>query len=71
MYQGNMDKKAGFKTDWRMSPKVMFWNIWIERNQRIFNDKYQTPYQIVVKTKALMGEILNASLLPNNKTKLT
>ena len=61
----------GFKTCWRMIPKVMFWNIWIEHNQRIFNDKYHTPYQITIKTKAILGEIMNASLLSKNKDKLT
>ena len=49
----------------------MFWNIWIERNQRIFNDMYQTPEQIIMKTQALVGEILNASKMSKNKTKLT
>ena len=70
MYQDNLEKKTGFKTCWMTLPKVMFWNIWIERNQRVFKDKAQTPEQIAAKTQALMGEIMNMSLLPKNKTKL-
>ena len=54
-----------------MLPKVMFWNIWIEQNQRIFKNMYQNPEQAVVKTQALVGEILNASKISKNKTKLT
>ena len=49
----------------------MFWNIWIEIKQRVFRDKAQTIEQIAAKMKALMGEIMNTSLLPNNKTKLS
>ena len=49
----------------------MFWNIWIERNQRVFKDKDHTPEQIASKIQALMGEIMNMSLLPKNKTKLS
>ena len=70
MYQGNLDNKTGFKTCWRMIPKVMFWNIQIERNQRIFKDKCQTLEQIVVKTQALMGEIMNASLMLKKRPSL-
>ena len=71
MYQGNLEKKAGFKTCWMALPKVMFWNILIERNQRVFKDKSHIPEQIVAEMQALMGEILNVSLMSKNKTKLT
>ena len=71
MYQDNLEKKTGFKTCWMTLPKVMFWNIWIERNQRVLKDKPQIPKQIVAKTQALMGEIMNVSLMSKNKTKLT
>ena len=49
----------------------MFWNIWIERNQIIFNDMYQNLEQILVKTQALVGDILNDSKMSKNQTKLT
>ena len=54
-----------------MLPKVMCWNIWIERNQRIFKDKAQTPEQIAAKMQALMGEIMSMEHMPKNKTKLS
>ena len=54
-----------------MLPKVMFWHIWIERNQRVFKDKTQSLEQIVAKAQALMEEIMNMLLLPKNKTKLS
>ena len=49
----------------------MCWNIWIQRNQRIFKDKAQNPEQIAAKTQALMGEIMNMEAMPKNKTKLS
>ena len=70
-YQGNLDNKASFKNCWKTLPKVMFWNIWIERNQRVFKDKAQIPEQIAAKTQALMGEIMNMSSFPKNMTKLS
>ena len=48
-------------------PKVFFWFIWNERNQRIFKDKAHSPEQIAFKIQALLGESLRATLLPKNK----
>ena len=70
MYHGNLDKK-GLKNCWLKLPKIIFWHILIERNQRIFLDKAQLPDKIAAKSQALMGEMLNVSLFSKNKTKLS
>ena len=54
-----------------MLPKIIMWNIWIERNQRIFNDKAQGPMQIAIKTQVLMGETIRESRLPKNKNEIS
>ena len=46
------------------------WNIWRERNQRIFNNEAQGPVQVARKTQVLMGETLRESGLPKNKIEL-
>ena len=52
-------------------PKVICWCIWIERNQRIFQDTTQLAWKIAIKVNSLMGEIVSVLKIPHNKAKLT
>ena len=51
--------------------KLVCWHLWIEHNQRIFHNIDQPPEKIVIKTQALMGEVLKTNQISRNKAKLT
>ena len=71
MYKGELDKKKGSRLCWMKIPKVICWCIWIERNQRIFQDKAQPTWKIAIKANSIMGEIVSVLKIPKNKAKLT
>ena len=70
MYTGELDQKNGLRFCWMKIPKVICWCIWIERNQRIFQDTAQPAWKIAIKVNSLMGEIVSVLKIPKNKDKL-
>ena len=68
---GELAQKKGLRACWLKLPKIICWCIWIERNQRIFQNKNQPAWKIVAKTNALLGEVVSISKIPNNKVGLT
>jgi hypothetical protein len=50
------EKKDQISTLWRTLPKFIFWNIWLERNNRLFRETKSSPAQVATKTKAYFGE---------------
>jgi hypothetical protein len=41
-------------------PKFVMWKIWLERNNKLFNEKNWNPIQVATKTKALLSKALDA-----------
>jgi hypothetical protein len=41
---------------WRVLPKFILWEIWLERNNRLFRDLKRSPAQVATKIHALFGE---------------
>ena len=56
---------------WQKLPKIVCWCIWLERNQRIFQNKSQPAWQVSAKIKALLGEVVRNTKIPPNKAELT
>ena len=47
---------------WKICPSIVIWEIWKERNRRIFKSKEQNIDRFLVKLEASIVEVLNASL---------
>ena len=71
MYEGELEHKIGVTTCWLKLPKLVCWCIWIERNQRVFQNKSQPAWKVVAKINALLGEVVSITKVPNNKEELT
>jgi hypothetical protein len=41
---------------WKVLPKFILWNLWLERNNRIFRDSQRSAAIVVTKIQALFGE---------------
>jgi hypothetical protein len=41
---------------WRMLPKFILWELWLERNNRLFRELKRTPAQVATKIQAFLGE---------------
>ena len=39
-------------------PKILCWNLWLERNNRVFRERAGSPVQIAAKVKALLGDLV-------------
>ena len=70
VYKGDISNKKGMKDCWMKFPKLVYWHLWIEQNQRIFQNIVQPPGKIVTNTQALMGEVLKINQISRNKAKL-
>ena len=71
MYKGELAKKNGVRACWLKLSKIVCWCIWIERNQRIFQNRNQPAWKLNVKINALLGEVVSSTTIPNNKSELT
>jgi hypothetical protein len=49
---------------------MIVWQLWLERNARIFRESSSFVAQVVVKTQVLLGECLQSLSLPKNKVSL-
>ena len=70
-YHGELAQKKGVKACWLKLPKIICWCIWIERNQRVFQNKSQPEWKTAAKINALLGEVVRSKKIPNNKAELT
>ena len=71
MYKGELGGKNDVRACWQKLPKIVCWCIWLERNQRIFQNKSQPAWQVSVKIKALLGEVVRNTKIPPNKAELS
>jgi len=39
-----------------MLPKFILWELWLERNNRLFRELKRTPAQVATKIQSLLGE---------------
>eukprot|EP00253_Pinus_taeda_P029236 PITA_29236 len=71
MYPGGT-QNPHIKTAWLALPKITCWHIWLERNQRIFNDKKSDPKITWIKIrchlKDCVGDHLDREDLSNQGT---
>ena len=70
-YHGKLVQKKGVKDCWLKLLKITCWCIWLERNQRIFQNKSQPEWKITTKINALLGEVVRSKKIPNNNAELT
>ena len=70
-YKGELGQKKGLRACWSKLPKIVCWCIWLERNQRIFQNRSQPAWRVTAKINALLGEVVRCTVNPNNKAKLT
>jgi hypothetical protein len=40
-------------------PKFICWKLWLERNNRIFNEVERLPSQVAIKARTLLAEAIN------------
>jgi len=71
MYPGELTKKNGLRACWQKLAKIVCWCVWKERNQRIFLNRHQPAWKVIVIINALFGEVVSRSTLPTNKAELT
>ena len=71
MYKGELEHKKGVIACWLKLPKMVCWCIWIERNQRVFQNKSQPAWKVVANINTLLGEVVSIAKIPNNKEELT
>jgi ribonuclease HI len=71
----HLAKKGLLKTVWMLLPKYVFWNLWLERNNRLFRSVERPPSKVAMKAKVLLGEtlehkpaLLNAQPLDDRET---
>lgn len=62
MYPGGTSQNLQIKEAWLALPKLICWHIWLERNQRIFNDKKSDPKITWVKIKSHLKECVGDQL---------
>lgn len=57
-YLGQPPKNQVIKTAWAILPKIICWQIWLERNRRIFRNASLNQKVLEIKTKCLIKECL-------------
>jgi hypothetical protein len=62
-YQGSFREKPVLKRIWRAVPKFVCWQIWLARNNQIFQGIKSPPQSVTAKAKMLLSEVLNAKSL--------
>eukprot|EP00253_Pinus_taeda_P023626 PITA_23626 len=56
-YPQRIPYKSFWRKVWNALPKFVYWQIWLARNQKIFNDLNHTPLQVVAKARSLLLEV--------------
>ena len=60
-------EKNVYNRIWNITPAITTWEIWKERNRRIFHDKEMMINQIVNKIEVSITEVMNNHLRNTNK----
>jgi ribonuclease HI/exonuclease III len=66
-----LHKKHLLKTVWMWVPKFACWKIWLERNNRIFNETCRLPSQVAIQARTLLSEALKGKANLRNSVPLT
>jgi hypothetical protein len=45
-WRNNPSKNSLINISWEIFPRILMWNVWKERNRRIFKDKFLTRNQV-------------------------
>ena len=61
-YPGITPKNKHIRAAWLTLPKIICWQIWLERNQRIFRDKKNDFKIVLVKIKSQLKDSLGDQL---------
>jgi ribonuclease HI len=56
------------KNCWVWIPKLICWNIWLERNGRIFRDSASPPARLAAKVKSQVNELVSSKTLLCNES---
>jgi ribonuclease HI len=67
----DLTKKNLLKTVWMWIPKFICWKIWLERNNRIFNEERRLPAQVAIKVKTMISEAISVKTSIQNSATLT
>jgi ribonuclease HI len=65
-YPGPFPKNKIIKAAWTSLPKIISWQIWLERNKRIFRNKEQDAKFVVIKIKCQLKECLGDQMDDSN-----
>jgi Fe-S cluster biosynthesis and repair protein YggX len=55
-YPNKIPSKSFWRKVWNAIPKYVCWQIWLTRNDLIFNEKQQAPFSAAAKAKAFLLE---------------
>ena len=55
-------KRNYFEFIWRISPSIVIWEVWKERNKRIFQDKIETLEKLLNIIDHSIEEVVNAAV---------
>jgi ribonuclease HI len=67
----NLRKKHCLKTAWMWTPKFTCWKLWLERNNRIFNEVERLPSQVAIQARTMLAETLQGKANLNNSVQLS
>eukprot|EP00253_Pinus_taeda_P034761 PITA_34761 len=65
-YPNKIPSKSIWRKVWNAIPKFVCWQIWLTRNDLIFNDKLQTPLMAAAKAKSLLLEAVQQQHSPED-----
>ena len=57
-YPGILSNSHEWRKIWQSIPKFLWWKIWLERNELIFNSKAMKPEIVATKATALLLEVV-------------
>ena len=58
MYPGLLSTSYKWRKIWQAISKILWWKIWLARNDSIFNNKFIKPKIVAIKAKALLLEVV-------------
>ncbi|XP_059075157.1 uncharacterized protein LOC131875143 [Cryptomeria japonica] len=64
-----LNKKSKFSSIWNICPSLVIWEIWKERNRRIFQDKAEDVRRLFIRLDQAIEETLGAGTFQMNSTR--